>query len=99
MRMTDLAPLRAPEQRAQRQIALVDVGDGLAVSADVRLVSTVDGEDYVFLATALGGRVSTVAGFVGGPIVLGELGRMPLADVRAKILAALEPAKDEEPAA
>src|SRR5262245_14529621 len=73
------------------KLATLDLGEDFQVSQEIRIISAIDGEDLCFVLSIFGGKSSLVAGAVGGPMILGEIGRIPIADLKARIASAMEP--------
>lgn len=80
---------------------LVGLGGDDALSAELKLVASVDADkaELVIVVSGLAGRVSSIAGFRAAPLNLGEFARIPVESVRAAIALSLDGPKEAEPAA
>lgn len=88
-----------PPKNAQR-VAVMNLGDDYVIVADgcaIRPAVNQSGE-VCFLLTAMAGKTSTIAGLQAGEFLIGEVGKIAVADLRAKIDRMLNP-EMEEPAA
>jgi len=72
---------------------VMELGDGNAISAEIRVVPQFvdEGKAVAFFLTCLGGPISDIAGFRPMPLMIAELGKIPLADLQARIAEAFAP--------
>jgi len=69
-----------------RQMPVLELGDGNAISAQIQIVPQPEEDGTIgFYLTCLGGPNSDIAGFRPRPIILGKLGDITRADLLAKI--------------
>jgi len=72
---------------------VLPLGDGNGIGAQLQIVPRFDeaGENVCFFLMTMGGRMSEIAGFQARPLFLAEIGRMPVADLKAQIAEAFAP--------
>ena len=85
-------PLSRAKEAGQQILKVVDLGDEYAL-ANIQLQPAFDEtkEHLCVLLVAVAGRNSPLVGLQAVPVVIGEVGRVKVADLKAGIAAALSP--------
>lgn len=82
----------------QQIINVADLGDGYALAGcKLECAFSPDGKDVCVLLVLAAGRNSQLVGLQAVPTVLAELGRIPIADLKAGIETALNPPRETPP--
>jgi hypothetical protein len=84
---------KAKGQTPMGPMPVLPLGDGNGIGAQLQIVPQMDeaGENVCFFLMTMGGRMSEIAGFQARPLFLAEIGRMPVADLKAQIAEAFAP--------
>jgi len=85
-------PLAQAKKAGQRIVEVIDLGDDFGLAGiSIRPTWDETKENLCFVLVVAAGPTSKLVGIQAVPVVVGELARIPIADLRASVARALQP--------